>query len=71
MTVNELIKALEDLKSRDLDNGDLPVVLGLTGDSIPDEVFVENYEGDPKMPYARICSVRDERLCHGSFGRFS
>jgi hypothetical protein len=66
MTVNDLIKALEDLKRRDLDNGDLPVVLGLTEGSMPDEVFIEHYDGDPK-----ICAVKDERLGPELFGRFS
>lgn len=71
MTVNDLIKKLEDLKGRDLDNGDLPVVLGLTSDTMPDEVFIEHYEGDPKLPYVRICSIKDERLGFATFGRFS
>jgi hypothetical protein len=71
LTVNELIQKLEELKGRDLDNGDLPVVLGLTGETIPDEVFVEHYDGDPKLPYVRVCSVKDERLGPGTFGRFS
>lgn len=71
MTVNELIKKLEELKGRDLDNGDLPVVLGLTEGSMPDEVFIEHYDGDPKLPYVRICSVKDERLGPELFGRFA
>jgi len=71
MTVNELIKKLDELRGRDLDNGDLPVVLGLTGDALPDEVFIEHYDGDPKLPYVRICSVKDERLGPAVFGRLS
>jgi len=71
MTVNDLIKKLDDLKGRDLDNGDLPVVLGLAGDSMPDEVFIEHYDGDQRLPYVRICSVRDERISPATFGRLS
>ena len=71
MTVNELIEKLEELKGRDMDNGDLPVVLGLSGDTIVDEVFVEHFENDRHLPYVRICSVKDERLGPETFGRFS
>jgi hypothetical protein len=71
MTVNELIKKLDELKGRDLDNGDLPIVLGLTGDTMPDEVFVEHFDSDRRLPYVRICSVKDERLGPAAFGRFS
>lgn len=71
MTINDLIKKLDELKGRDLDNGDLPVVLGLTDDILPDEVFVEHYEGDERLPYVRICSIKDERLGPATFGRFS
>ena len=71
MTVNDLIKMLDELKGRDLDNGDLPVVIGLTGDTMPDEVFVEHYGDDPKLPFVRIYSVKDERICPATFGRLS
>jgi hypothetical protein len=71
MTVNELIKKLDELKGRDLDNGDLPIVLGLTGETMPDEVFVEHYDGDQRLPFVRICSIKDERIGPATFGRFS
>jgi len=71
MTVNDLIKKLEALKGCDLDNGDLPVVIGLSGETMPDEILVENYGGDPKLPYVRICSVNDQRIGPAYFGRLS
>jgi hypothetical protein len=69
MTVNELIKKLEDLKGCDLDNGDLPVVIGLTGDTMPDDVAIEHFNNDRKMPFARICSIKDDRISLETFGR--
>lgn len=71
MTINDLIKKLEEVKDCDLDNGDLPVVLGLTDDLMPDEVFVEHYEGDARLPFVRICAIKDERLGPATFGKFS
>lgn len=71
MTVNELIEKLVELKGRDLDNGDLPIVLGLTGETMPDEVYVEHFDGDQRLPFVRICSIKDERLGPAAFGRFS
>lgn len=71
MTVNELIKKLDELRGRDLDNGDLPIVFGLTGDTMPDEMFVEHYDGDQRLAFVRICSIKDERLGPAAFGRFS
>jgi hypothetical protein len=67
MIVNDLIKKLEALRSRDLNNGDLPVVLGLTGGTLLDEVFIEYYEGDAQLPCVRICSVNDDRVGAGSW----
>lgn len=71
MTVNDLIKKLEELKGCDLDNGDLPVVIGLIGDTMPDEVFVEHYDRDPRQPFVRLCSIKDERIGPATFGRLS
>lgn len=71
MTVNDLIKKLEELRGCDLDNGDLPVVIGFSDERLPDELYVEHYEGDPKLPYVRICSVKDERLGLATFGRLT
>lgn len=67
MTVNQLIKKLEELKRRDLDNGDIPVVIGET---LMDEVYLEHFEADQRLPYARLCSVKYERLQPTHFGRF-
>lgn len=71
LTVNDLIKKLDELKRCDPDNGDLPIVLGLSGDTMPDEVFVAHYVDDPQLPYVRICSLHDERIGLAVFGRFS
>jgi hypothetical protein len=71
MTVNELIKKLEELKGSDLDNGDLPVVIGLSGGTMPDDVDIEHYNGDPKLPFVRICSIKDDRIGPETFGRLS
>lgn len=71
MTVNDLIEQLEQLKGCDLDNGDLPVVIGLAGDTMPDDVSIEHYCSDAKMPFVRICSVKDDRISHATFGRFA
>lgn len=71
MTVDDLIKKLEELRRRAPDNGDLPVVLGLAGTTIADEAFVDHFEGDARLPYVRICSVKDERLGSEMLGRFS
>lgn len=69
MTVDDLIKKLEELKSIDMDNGDLPVVIGLIGGTMPDNVEIEHMDGDPKLPYVRICSFKDERISMATFGR--
>lgn len=71
MTVNDLIKKLEELKGADMDNGDLPIVIGLVGGTMPDDVEIEHLDGDPKLPYVRICSIKDERISLETFGRLS
>lgn len=71
MTVDDLIEKLEELKRRGRGNGDLPVVLGLSGETMPDEIFVDYYKGHEQLPYVRICSIKDERLGPETFRRFS
>ena len=68
MTVNQLIKKLEELKGADLDNGDIPIVIGLTGETLVDDVTIEHFDGDRRLPYVRLCSIKDDRLELSHFG---
>lgn len=67
-TVNVLIKRLQELIGEDMDNGDLPIVIGLIGGTLLDDVEIEHLDGDPKLPYVRICSIKDDRISLANFG---